>query len=206
MLVNGITPYPLLASPPWREFHAAFNRHCQKFYSSEFISHNCCKEYNDCVQNIADSDADCEDEEDALGELVGLVKSLSAKIEKLEADRACFSYEDAEDIPVLETDVLGIPTYDEEVISDTGQEQTTCDEYPNEDDEEQSSPMVPVYYDCESDPWESHEGEKEEPNAQFISCSEPVNEQISPGTSQPVYDSYESDSELNMKDFQEHAT
>jgi hypothetical protein len=92
------------------------------------------------------------------------------------------------------------------VISDTGQEQTTCDEYPSKDDEEQSSPMVHVYYDCESDPWESHEGEKEEPNAQFISCSEPVNEQISPGTSQPVYDSYESDSELDMKDFQEHAT
>jgi hypothetical protein len=80
------------------QFHAAFNGHCQKFYSSEFISHNCCKEYNDCVQNIADSNADCEDEEDALGELVGLVKSLSAKIEKLKADRACFSYEDAEDI------------------------------------------------------------------------------------------------------------
>jgi hypothetical protein len=106
------------------QFHAAFNGHCQKFYSSEFISHNCCKEYNDCVQNIEDSNADCEDEEDALGELVGLVKSLSAKIEKLKADRACCSYEDAEDIPVLETDVLGSPTYDKEVISNTIQEQT----------------------------------------------------------------------------------
>jgi hypothetical protein len=46
--------------------------------------------------------------------------------------------------------------------------------------------MVPVYYDCESDPWESHEGEKEEPNEQFISCSEPVSEQSSPGISQPA--------------------
>jgi hypothetical protein len=91
------------------------------------------------------------------------------------------------------------------VILDTSQEQTTCDEYPSKDDEEKSSPMVLVYYDCEFDPWESHEGEKEEPNAHFISCLEPVNEQISPGTSQPMYDNYESDFELGMKDFQEHA-
>jgi hypothetical protein len=136
--------------------------------------------------NIADSDADCEDEEDALGELVGLVKSLSAKIEKLKADRACCSYEDAEDIPVLETDVLGSPTYDKEVISDTGQEQTTCDEYPSEDDEEQSSPMVLVYDDYDSDPWESHEEEEGKPNEQFISCPEPVSEQPPPGISQPA--------------------
>jgi hypothetical protein len=79
---------------------------------------------------------------------------------------------DAEDIPVLEKDVLGSPTYDEEVISNIGREQTTCDGYPIEDDEEQISPMVPVYYDCESDPWEIHEAEKEEPN-----------EKISPSTS-----------------------
>ena len=56
------------------QFHVAFNGHCQKFCSSKFISHNYCKEYNDYVQNIEDSDVDCEDEEDALGELVGLVK------------------------------------------------------------------------------------------------------------------------------------
>jgi len=105
----------------------------------------------------------------------------------LKANHACCSYEDAEDIPVLETDVLGNPTYDEEVISNTGQEQTTCDEYPNEDDEEQSSPMVLVYYDCEYDPWESHEGEKEgKPNEQFISCPELVSEQPPPGISQPA--------------------
>jgi hypothetical protein len=27
------------------EFHAVFNRHCQRFYSSEFICHNFCEEY-----------------------------------------------------------------------------------------------------------------------------------------------------------------
>jgi hypothetical protein len=29
------------------EFHAAFNRHCQRFYSYELICHNCCEEYKD---------------------------------------------------------------------------------------------------------------------------------------------------------------
>jgi hypothetical protein len=93
---------------------------------------------------------------------------------------AC-SYEgDAEDILVLETDVFGSPAYDEEVISNTDQEQTTFDEYPNEDDEEKSFPMVPVYDDYDSDPWESHEEEEEEPEGQFISCPEPISEKPSP--------------------------
>jgi hypothetical protein len=39
--------------------------------------------------------------------------------------------------------------------------------------------MVLVYYDCEYDPWENHEGEKEDPNYQFISRPEPVSEQPS---------------------------
>jgi hypothetical protein len=81
------------------------------------------------------------------------------------AEFVFLSYKEyAEDISILQTDVLGNPTYDEEVILYTGREQTTCDGYPSEDDEEQSSPMVHVYYDCEYDPSESHEGEKEEPN------------------------------------------
>jgi hypothetical protein len=44
--------------------------------------------------------------------------------------------------------------------------------------------MVPIYDDYESDPWESHEGEKEELNGQFISCPELVNKKVSPGISQ----------------------
>jgi hypothetical protein len=46
--------------------------------------------------------------------------------------------------------------------------------------------MVLFYDDYELDPWESHEGEKEELNGQFISYSEPVNKQVSPGISQPA--------------------
>jgi len=95
-----------------------------------------------------------------LGELVGPVRSFSTEIEEVKVDHACCSYKYEDDIPILETYVLDIPTYEKDVISDTGQEKTTCDEYPNEDDEEQSSPMVPVYYYFEFDPWESHEGEK----------------------------------------------
>jgi hypothetical protein len=44
--------------------------------------------------------------------------------------------------------------------------------------------MVPVYDDYDSDPWESHEEEEEEPNVQFISFPEPAYEQPSPGSSQ----------------------
>jgi hypothetical protein len=47
-------------------------------------------------------------------ELMELVKSLSIRMEGLEEDFSCRSYEkDAEDIPVLETEVFGIPAYDE---------------------------------------------------------------------------------------------
>jgi hypothetical protein len=69
--------------------------------------------------------------------LINPVKSLSARIEELEADFACLSYEEnVEDIPFLEADILGNPACDKEVMSDTDQEQTNFDGYPSEDDEE----------------------------------------------------------------------
>jgi hypothetical protein len=50
---------------------------------------------------------------------------------KLKAELVCCSYKgDAEDISVLEIDVLGIPTYDEEVISDTGREKKLAMDIP----------------------------------------------------------------------------
>ena len=42
------------------EFHATFNIHCQKFYSSKLICHSCCEEYKDHVQDIVDSYEGCE--------------------------------------------------------------------------------------------------------------------------------------------------
>jgi hypothetical protein len=32
-----------------KQFHVAFNMHCQKFYSSKLICHSYCEEYKDCV-------------------------------------------------------------------------------------------------------------------------------------------------------------
>jgi hypothetical protein len=55
----------------------------------------------------------------------------------LKVDVVCFSYgENVKDIPFLEADVLGSPTYDEEVVSNVDQKQTIFDEYPSEDDKE----------------------------------------------------------------------
>jgi hypothetical protein len=53
-------------------------------------------------------------------------------------------------------------------MSDTNQEQTTFDGHPREDDEKNSYSMVLDYSDCETDPRESHEGEKEEPHISTI--------------------------------------
>jgi hypothetical protein len=57
----------------------------------------------------------------------------------LKADFVCFSYEEnAKDIFVLEIDFFSNLIYDEEVASNTDQEQPIFDEYTNEDDEEKS--------------------------------------------------------------------
>jgi hypothetical protein len=106
--------FPLASIPSLREFHATFNRHCQQFYSSKLICHNCCEEYKDYVQGMTISNESCEDEsyEDEIHEnegytseeLMEMVKSLSASMERLEEDFSRRSYEEyAEDIPVLET-------------------------------------------------------------------------------------------------------
>jgi hypothetical protein len=77
-------------------------------------------------------------------------------------------------------------------------------------DKEKSFSLVPIDDDYESDPWESHEGEMEELNVQFTSCPELVNEHIPTlhfvdlGSNKPAYDNYESDSDMDIKDFQDH--
>jgi hypothetical protein len=138
-----------------KEFHAAFNIHCQKFYSSELICHSCCEEYKDCVQDIIDSHEGCEDEEDALDEESTLSLPCSSTSDE---NFVCCSYEEnAEDIFVLETDVFSSPTYDEEVVSNTDQEQPIFDEYSDEEEQIPTSHFVdlrsnqPVYDNYESD-------------------------------------------------------
>ena len=94
---------------------------------------------------------------------------------------------------------------DSEHESDLEQQQGS-----SEDNEEWIFSLVSIYDDYELDPWESHEGEMEELNLQFTSCPEPINEQIPTlhfvdlGSNKPAYDSYESDFDMDMKDFQDH--
>lgn len=98
----------------------------------------------------------------------------------------CSCEENAEDIFVPETDVLGSLAYEGEVVTWTDRKQPIFDEYPSKDDEEQSFSMVPVYDDCDYDPWECHEEEKEELKAQPSSCPAPANKQVSPRINQPT--------------------
>jgi hypothetical protein len=117
-------------------------------------------------------------EEDALSELMELEKSLSTKIEGLKEDHDCCLFEeDAEDFPVLEADVLDNPTDDDSI------------EYFMTVEALHSTPDMPVVpsYDDYSDE------EKQSPTSQFVDQRR----------NQPVYDNYESDSELDMQDFQE---
>jgi hypothetical protein len=89
------------------QFHAAFNMHCQKFYSSELICHSCCEEYKDCVQDIVDSYEGCENEEDALDE--ESIFSLPCSSASDENCVCCLSKESAEIESVLEADILCSP-------------------------------------------------------------------------------------------------
>jgi hypothetical protein len=181
------------------QFHAAFNTHYQRYYSSELICHNCCEEYRDGVQDIFHSCKICGDERHPPEELMELIQSLSARIKELKAYFSQHSYEEnAEDISVLEIEVLYSPYYDEEVISNIDQEQMTFDGYPNEDDEEQSFSMVHIYGDCESNPRESHEGEKGEPHLSAILAPRfsPFNFSAIAGYPHPVLDRDEWDDYL----------
>ena len=159
-----------------REFHVDFSRHCQRFYSLEFIFHNCCEEYEDSDQDMAGSNESCKDEdheeeEEALGELMELVKSLSVKIERLESEQT------VEDSPILETDVLHSPTDGDSI------------EYFITVEALHYAPDVPIIssFDDYSDE------EQQSPTSQFADQR----------SNQPVYDNYESDSKLDMQDLQE---
>jgi hypothetical protein len=93
-------------------------------------------------------------------------------------------------ITILEVDHRneGKPFFDEYSSDDEQQAYPTFDHYEDTDrhDNKQSFPMVPIYDDYESDPWESHGEEEEEPKMQFTECAEPVSEQPPPEISQPM--------------------
>jgi hypothetical protein len=90
-----------------KEFHAAFNTHCQRFYSSELICHGCFEKYKDYVQDIVVSYEGCENEEDALDEESTLSLPCSSA-----SNENCVCYlnkESAEIEYVLEADILCNP-------------------------------------------------------------------------------------------------
>jgi hypothetical protein len=75
------------------KFHACFNRHCRKFYSSKFIYYKCCEECGDNEKYMVVSyegyeyvggykDEDPKEEEDAWGEVMELIKYPTAKLER----------------------------------------------------------------------------------------------------------------------------
>jgi hypothetical protein len=81
--------------------------HYQKFYSSELICHNCCEEYKDRVQDIADSYKGCKNEKDALDEESNLSFPCSSTSDEICV--CCLSQESAEIESVLEVDILCSP-------------------------------------------------------------------------------------------------
>jgi hypothetical protein len=90
-----------------KEFHAAFNIHFQKFYSSELICHSCCEEYEGCVKDITNSYEGCENEKDVLDEESAL--SLPRSFALDENCVCCLSKESAEIEFFLEADTLCSP-------------------------------------------------------------------------------------------------
>jgi hypothetical protein len=177
------------------EFHAAFTAYCQKLYPSELIFHNCCEGYyNKCIQDRAvfyegyEDDPDDLDQESVLspphssasGEVMELIKSITARLDRWEAERC------AEDFPPFEEDEFGISTMNDykdpreeedasggvmELIKsitarfDRWEAEQCAEDFPSfeaealssstEGDYEKSFPTGPVYGHYESDPWES---------------------------------------------------
>jgi len=100
---------PSASIPSLREFHAVFNRNCKRYYPSQLICHNCCEECEDSDQYMAMPNEDHEEEGYSLGELMGMVKSLSTEIERSKSE------EDVEDFPFPEVDDLDNPIYDDSI-------------------------------------------------------------------------------------------
>jgi hypothetical protein len=61
-----------------REFHVAFNLHSKRYYSSEFLFHDCCEEYEKSVQDASSFSPDYEVEEDNLVKKISEGSTLSS--------------------------------------------------------------------------------------------------------------------------------
>jgi hypothetical protein len=173
------------------EFHAAFTAYCQELYPSELIFHSCCEGYyNKCIQDRVVSYVGYEDDPDDLdqksvispphssasGEVMELVKSITARLDRWEAERCTEDFgistmDDYED-PGEEEDASGEVMELVKSITarlDRWEAEQCAEDFPSfeaealssstEGDYEQSFPTGPVYGHYESDPWESQEEE-----------------------------------------------
>jgi hypothetical protein len=114
---------------------------------------------------------DHKEEGDSLGDMMGLVKSLSIEIERSKSE------EDIEDFLVPEEDVLDSPTNDDSI------EDFITVEALHSSPDVHGVPRFDNYLD----------EEQQSPTSQFVDQR----------SNRYVYDSYESDYELDMKDLQE---
>jgi hypothetical protein len=70
-----------------REFHVAFNLHYKRYYSSDFLFHDCCEEYEKSVQVALSCSPHCEVEEDNLVKEINEGSMLSSSCSSvLDAD------------------------------------------------------------------------------------------------------------------------
>jgi hypothetical protein len=179
-------------------FHASFTAYCQKLYPPELIFHNCCEGYHKSIQEKVVSDVSCEEDPDDLdqesvispphsfasGEVMELIKSLSAQLDRWEVERC------AEDFPPFEEDDLGISTMNDyeypreegdasggvmelikylTAIFDMWEVEQYAEDFPSlkaevlssstEGDYGKRFPTGPVYGHYESNPWENQEEE-----------------------------------------------
>jgi hypothetical protein len=173
------------------------------------------------VSSESYEDEDHEEDGDALGELMELVKSFYVEIERFK------SIESAEDFPILEADVLGssieddneyfiavetlVSAPDEPSISDLKEESIVEDDCPlslhkiSHDlftfgIEKKDREIVPFLQDggvfFSPNSVDCFDEDKQSPTSQFV--DQRINH--------PAYDNYESNSEMDMQDFQEHIT
>jgi hypothetical protein len=167
------------------EFHAAFNIHCQFFYSSELICHSCCEEYKDCVQDIIDSYEGCENEEDALEEESTLsLPCSSASDENLVC---CLNKESAEIESVLEADTLCNPvsknpryeqpifdSYDDDKILLPGLNLERQPVFNNEEQFSHVGQKIPLGMSFEAPPLFDHYGDNDEDAEVFFVLEEKI--------------------------------
>jgi hypothetical protein len=197
-----------------KEFHAAFNKYCKRYYSSDTILEECCERFkSDIQQTIECSSCDefCEDliereSKDRSEYFENMDENFSLSISREEslqdmiddstddciAIDALYFSPDApvvsdlkEEIVVEEDFSLFLQEVSHDVFSPVIEEKNQeIAHFSLQDKRVLGSPIFDEYSD----------EEEKIPTSHFVDL----------GSNQPVYDNYESDSDVDMKEFQDH--